>query len=103
MGRMVVLANAVEGRDEEYNEWYTNVHIPEVLAAGFTAAQRFKMADAQMGEVPHRYLAIYEFDGSAADALANLGAAAPNFNRSDASAGGAILYFAEELTPRITL
>jgi len=102
MGRMIVLANAVEGRDDEYNDWYTNVHVPEVLAAGFTAAQRFKMADAQMGEVSDGYLAIYEFDGSAEEAIAALGAARAGFTPSEASAGRATMYFVDEVGSRIT-
>jgi hypothetical protein len=103
MGRMIVLANAVEGRDAEYNEWYNTTHIPEVLAAGpFTAVQRFKMADAQMGEVSDGYVAIYEFDGPAAEALAALGAAAAGFTPSEASASNATIYFAEDLAPRVT-
>lgn len=103
MGRMIVFANAAEGKDDEYNDWYDNTHIPEVLSSGpFTAAQRFKMADAQRSPVNHGYVAIYEFDGSADDALAALGNAAPTFTPSDASAGNAVLYFAEELGPRVT-
>ena len=103
MGRMIVLANAVEGRDDEYNDWYDNTHVHEVLANGpFTAAQRFKMADAQMGDVSHSYVAIYEFDGPPAEALAALGAAASGFTPSDASSGDAQLFFVEELGPRVT-
>lgn len=103
MGRMIVLANAAEGKDEEYNQWYDNTHIPEVLASGpFTAAQRFRMADTQRNPVDHGYLAIYEFEGSAADAMAALETAAPTFTPSDASAGNAVLYFVEALGPRVT-
>jgi len=30
--KMVTLTNPVEGREEAYNDWYQNVHLPEVVA-----------------------------------------------------------------------
>ncbi len=104
MGRMIVLANAAEGRDAEYNDWYDNTHIGEVIASGpFTAAQRFRMADAQIGDEPsHRYVAIYEYEGTADAARAALGQAAAGFTPSEASANDARIYFVEELGPRVT-
>ena len=40
----VVMTNAVEGRDAEFNEWYTNIHLKEVLEVpGFTAATRYRV------------------------------------------------------------
>lgn len=61
----VVLTNATEGKDAEFNEWYNKQHIPDVLnIPGIVAAQRFKLAPAQMGDPnkPHRYLALYEIE-----------------------------------------
>ena len=46
----LVSTNPVEGKDKEYNEWYTNQHIPDVVSVpGIVAAQRFRLADFQMG------------------------------------------------------
>ena len=63
---VLVLTNPVEGREEEFNDWYDNTHLAEVLeSAGFVAAQRFRLADVQVGGHPnprHRYLAIYEVE-----------------------------------------
>jgi hypothetical protein len=61
---MVVLTNPVTGREDEYNDWYTNIHLSDVLkVAGFTAAQRFKLSEAKvMGDTPYQYMAIYEID-----------------------------------------
>lgn len=62
---LVVLTNASSGKDAEFNEWYNKVHIPDVLnVPGFVAAQRFKIADAQLdkSDRPHRYLALYELE-----------------------------------------
>jgi hypothetical protein len=98
MGKMLVFTNAVEGRDDEFNEWYDNVHLAEVVSLpGFVAATRHELADAQMfPEQSHRYLAIYEYKGDAADALAALGAGAATMNMSDALAGDAKLVLFED-------
>jgi hypothetical protein len=60
----VVLTNPTEGKEAEYNKWYNGQHIPDVLnVPGFVAAQRFKLADAQMGATnPYKYLALYEIE-----------------------------------------
>ena len=88
MAKMLVFTNAVEGRDEEFNRWYDEVHLPEVLALpAFSAAERFRLAEAQMfGEQRFRYLAIYEYCGSARDALDALTGAAGSFRMTDAMA-----------------
>ena len=71
----VVLSNAVEGKDDEFNEWYTNTHIGDIIGLeGFTAAQRYRLSDRQVGEdgdEPYRYLAIYEVDGDDLDRAAD--------------------------------
>jgi len=28
----IVFSNPFEGKDDEFNEWYDNVHLPQVLA-----------------------------------------------------------------------
>ena len=62
----VVLSNSTTpGQEAEYNEWYNKIHIPDVLnVPGFVAAQRFKVADAQLDGYSgaHRYLALYEIE-----------------------------------------
>lgn len=69
-GRMVVFSSCTAGKDEEFNRWYDDIHVPEVLAVGpIVACQRFKVADAQAMPQQHRYLAIYEFTGSAKQAV----------------------------------
>jgi hypothetical protein len=49
---------------EEYDRWYHH-HIRENLEApGFVAGQRFRLTAGGAGnEVPHRHLALYEFEG----------------------------------------
>ncbi|HKV55364.1 MAG TPA: hypothetical protein VJN94_12070 [Candidatus Binataceae bacterium] len=61
----VVLTNATAGKDDEFNQWYNGQHIPDVLSVpGFVCAQRFRLAETQMGDKnkPHKYLALYEIE-----------------------------------------
>ena len=58
----VVMSNPVAGKEEEYNRWYTDQHLPDVLAVpGFVAAQRYRVDDAN-STLAHRYLALYEME-----------------------------------------
>jgi hypothetical protein len=88
MGKMLVFTNALDGRDEEFNRWYDEIHLPEVLALGvFTGAQRLRLGDAQMlPEQRFRYLAIYEYQGSGATAIDALTGAAGSFRMTDTMA-----------------
>jgi hypothetical protein len=78
MGRykLVVLSNAVPGREDEYNDWYSNEHLGDVVSIpGFAAAQRFTQHSLVTGELPQKYLAIYEMDAeSPQEAIAALSA-----------------------------
>ena|SRR5882724_236184 len=62
--KLVVMTEPVEGREQEYNDWYQNIHLRDLVAvAGIKSAQRFRLsrtvvADAQ----PLPYLAIYEVE-----------------------------------------
>jgi hypothetical protein len=50
---------ADEAREAEWNRWYEEVHVPELLTVpGFHSATRFQERGA-----PRRYLALYEVDG----------------------------------------
>ena len=61
----IALTNPVEGWEQEFNEWYDNRHVPDVLALpGCVSAQRFKFTGVQMPNrpCPFEYLAVYEFE-----------------------------------------
>ena len=76
---LIVLTKPKDGREDEYNEWYTHQHLDDVLACeGFRAAQRFEFTPGQLSaDAPYRYLAIYEAEeGSIERAEAALLAAA---------------------------
>ena len=67
----VVLTNPVPGREDEYNDWYTNTHLPDVLKVpGIVAAQRFILSDSQRPNQPYpwKYLTLYDVE---TDDLAN--------------------------------
>jgi hypothetical protein len=64
----VVQSNPVPGREDEYNEWYTRTHFPEILRVpGMVAAERFVVSDLQRTPPPappaFRYIAIYDVEG----------------------------------------
>jgi len=57
--QLIVLSNSRDGRDEEFNDWYDRVHLPDVLAVGgVVGARRYRMREGDRW----RYLAIYELD-----------------------------------------
>lgn len=62
---LVVLTNAAEGRDEDFNDWYTNIHARDTMRMrGALAQQRFSFSDDQVqdfgGAFPAKYLALYD-------------------------------------------
>ena len=59
----MVRSNPVEGKEKEFNRWYSDVHLPEVLQIeGFQTAQRFRLTKQQMQTQSHTYLAIYNIN-----------------------------------------
>ena len=49
------------GRETEYNDWYDNVHMPNVLATpGFVSAARYEISSPQEGR--GKYIAVYEIE-----------------------------------------
>ena len=53
-------------REDEYNDWYDNVHLGELLAVpGTVSARRYRRAAPQMTPQPeggHRYITVVERD-----------------------------------------
>jgi hypothetical protein len=72
--KMLVFSNPIEGREAEFNTWYEEIHIPEVLGTpGIVAAQRFELSKGQLPPAPTppaHYLAVYDIDGDPAEAFA---------------------------------
>ncbi len=60
---LLVFTNPKESRDDEYNAWYDEVHLAEVLEVeGFVAARRYNAEMVEGTTFDHRYLAIYEME-----------------------------------------
>lgn len=104
---MAVFTNAVEGREEEFNNWYSKQHVYDVIKIpGFVAAQRFKLGEYNRpAPAKFKYYAIYDLETDNLDA-----AIAELFRRNgtpDMVASTAMdpdVYFEvwEELTPKVT-
>jgi hypothetical protein len=54
---LIVYTSPAEGREDEYNAWYDDIHIPEFSALpGVIAGRRFKV----VGDGRSQYAAVYE-------------------------------------------
>lgn len=61
---LVVYSGPTEGREDEYNDWYNNQHLKDVLAQpGYISARRYKLTDMkladEMPDAAHPYVAFY--------------------------------------------
>jgi hypothetical protein len=67
----VVRSAAIAGREDEYNLWYSQRHLKDVIAVpGFISAQRFRLTDPAADGVPSQhYMAIYTMRTDDPDAL----------------------------------
>ena len=61
--KLVVMSKPEPGREAEYNDWYQNIHLQQLLEIeGVRSAQRLRLKEAlSIGEV-FPYLAIYEIE-----------------------------------------
>ena len=58
---LTVLNSPLEGRDAAFNDWYTNVHIRDVMRfGGSIRVQRLVASDVQVEAPSHRYFTIYD-------------------------------------------
>lgn len=71
---MAVFSNAHPGRKADFNDWYTNIHIRDVMRLpGSIAVQRFVRSERQpYAGGPHEYLALYEIGDRASCTKAHL-------------------------------
>ena len=90
--KFLVFSNPVEGREDDYNQWYDDVHLGDVCRVpGVVGAQRYDLVNTigDDGPLPtHRYLAVYDLarDVAPADVLGELTArfGSPEMAASDA-------------------
>lgn len=63
--RFVVFTNPTEGQEAQFDEWYVNQHLPDVLKIpGFKTGQRFALESAQLRDGPHpwQFMTIFELE-----------------------------------------
>jgi hypothetical protein len=61
--RLLVLSNPIDSTDKDFEDWYVNQHLGDVIAVeGFVAAPLFKLSRPNRGEFGTRYAAIYELE-----------------------------------------
>ena len=67
---VLILTEPTEGMEDEYNDYYENLHLGEVLATTqLSSAQRFKLVGEAGEGCPLPYLAVYESDADNAEAV----------------------------------
>lgn len=97
--RLLIFLNPVDGREDEFNEWYEQTHLDDVLrTAGFTAAQRWGLEVQRGMPMPLRHLAVYQTEAdSAEEVMDRLDATRDQRPRSDTidRDNGAIWLFSE--------
>ena len=109
----LVFGNPAAGKEAEFNEWYDNVDVPEVLATpGMLTAQRFELRDSEMtgaeGGPPapaHRYLTVYEMEGDVDATMAKIGDAVQSgaMHMSDSlDMGGVAMSFWTPRGPKVS-
>lgn len=80
MGHSLLLAftNPASAEQEDaYNDWYTNVHVPDLLEIpGIGAARRYRLSDLELTPgapvSENKYLAVYEIEGDVDSARAEI-------------------------------
>ena len=73
--------------DEEFNEWYDQHHVPEILeyVSGISRVTRYRLNNAQIAAQVDAlpYAAVYEFEKPVDEVLKEFAAAQPNLTASD--------------------
>jgi hypothetical protein len=63
--KLIVFTNAAAGKDKEFNDWYQNTHLQQIVSIkSFKQAQRFRFnTNIVPGSAdPSRYLAVYDIE-----------------------------------------
>jgi hypothetical protein len=61
--KLIALTTPIPGKEQEYHDWYNNVHLPEIVnGLGMQGAQRFELVARMMGSDTNTFLAIYDLE-----------------------------------------
>lgn len=60
-GMLIIMAKVVPEKEEAFNRWYNEEHLPRALERlhGAISCRRYKITE---GEEEYQYLALYEFE-----------------------------------------
>ena len=100
---VLIFSNPTEGEEEEFNRWYEDLHLDEILATtDLESAQRFKLTDQQWAKSAHNYLALYEIEADGPeDILSKLNATRSQRQQSTAfDKETAAIWVFSEIGPR---
>jgi hypothetical protein len=60
---LVALTTPLPGHEQDYHDWYNNVHLPELVdGLGLRGAQRFELVTKVQGADTNQYMAIYDVE-----------------------------------------
>jgi len=104
--KLVALTRPLPGRENDYHDWYQNVHLPELVNNfKMKGAQRYSLVAKLMGADENDFLAIYDIEcDDPAAFLGQMGQAAAEgkMTQSDASdAGTTYTALFQEYAPRV--
>jgi hypothetical protein len=64
--KLIALSNAKSGREAEFNAWYDNVHLPDMLKIpGVLAGERF----VNVFPAAHKFVAVFDVETESLEAL----------------------------------
>lgn len=104
--QLFAFTSPAKGREDEFNNWYTNTHLTDVLRVpGVKSAQRFRLTEKQRDAplFPQSYLAIYECEAESVDDVLQALAARSGTDKmplSDALAESRMVVFYEPVTEK---
>jgi hypothetical protein len=68
--KLIVLSSPVAGREADFDLWYQNIHLPEMMTiSGFQSAQRFRLTESLAEKDGFPFLTIYEIETNDVPAL----------------------------------
>jgi hypothetical protein len=103
----VVFTNPAEGREDEFNDWYDNQHIDDLLnIPGIVGAQRFRLSETQRFQppYPYKYMAVYEVESDKMEQAIkamNERVGTPEMPMTEAIAKERVAWFFEPLTEHV--
>lgn len=74
--KLLAFTNPVPGREDEFNAWYDEIHLRDVLnIPGVVGAQRYRLRPVDARTEPaQRYLVMFDVDGDVDELVAEMNA-----------------------------